>query len=112
MQEYGNATFANNWTTGNPNLVGLVSDYVPPILALMENDALDARTRFIQAYTTIATAHEPADGSPMIDAGVIVSGLHCATADDDPVTPADPAASCLHWLGDAPDQGPIERGLY
>lgn len=112
MASFGSAATSNNWTTGNPNLTNLVSDYVPPILALMQNDALDARTRFIQAYSTIATDHEPAPGSPLIDAGVVISGLHCVTADDDPQNPADPAASCLHWLGSAPDQGPIEAGLY
>ena len=51
-------------------------------------------------------------GSQAIDSGQWISGVHCATADDDSSNPADPDdPSCRHWLGSAPDRGPYEFGL-
>jgi hypothetical protein len=49
----------------------------------------------------IADAFLPAAGSPLIDAGVLIPGYHCPTADDDPITPADPNDSRRHWFGSA-----------
>jgi hypothetical protein len=56
---------------------------------------------FYNAYrlTTVATA---------VDAGVAVSGYHCALADD---RGQNPDAACRHWNGSAPDQGPFELGI-
>lgn len=55
-------------------------------------------------------ACKPQAGSPLIDAGVFDTAVHCPVADDDPsISPAqarDP--SCVHWCGSAPDIGAIE----
>lgn len=45
--------------------------------------------------------------SPAIDAGVIISGVHCAQSDD--VNPNQ--TNCRHWKGGAPDIGAFESGV-
>lgn len=59
------------------------------------------RNQFKSAFT-------PQAGSNLIDAATFISGVHCATADDDPVTPMPRVAICRHWRGAAPDIGPYE----
>lgn len=41
-------------------------------------------------------------GSPAIDAGIFMSGIHCALADDNG---GSTLANCIHWRGVAPDLG-------
>ncbi|XOV86664.1 MAG: Ig-like domain-containing protein [Pseudomonadota bacterium] len=60
----------------------------------------------------VRTAFTPLPGSPLIDTGVFIPGVHCATANDDPVTPHDPNdKTCRQWAGAAPDRGAFESGL-
>jgi hypothetical protein len=61
-------------------------------------------------YDGFFNAYKPAAGSALIDAGVFISGYHCATADDSGSPPPVDAA-CRHWRGSAPDQGPFEFGI-
>ncbi len=56
----------------------------------------------------IEAALKPFTGSPLINAGVIIPGYHCPTADDDPITPADPHDPRKHWWGSAPDIGAFQ----
>ncbi|MGK0336522.1 MAG: hypothetical protein ACJAYE_000132 [Candidatus Azotimanducaceae bacterium] len=53
------------------------------------------------------TAYTPLDGSPLIDAGQVIPGVHCTTADDSGSPPAADA-TCRRWLGANPDIGPFE----
>ena len=50
-------------------------------------------------------------GSPAIDAGTWVSGVHCDRADDGPVPYPANDPNCLHWRGAAPDVGAYEHGI-
>lgn len=43
-----------------------------------------------------------AQGSDLIDAGMIIPGYHCSTAG------AHPGQNCRVWYGAAPDLGPFE----
>ena len=43
-----------------------------------------------------------AQGSDLIDAGVLIPGYHCSTAG------AHPGENCAEWYGSAPDLGPFE----
>jgi len=65
-------------------------------------------TKLAYVRSQLVTAFTPQGESPVIDKGVIIVGYHCPTADDDPVTPADPEDSRRHWFGAAPDIGAFE----
>lgn len=106
---------------GNPVLVPGRSDPYPPGNA--DNIDADYPSFFLdmnwpansdvegkRAYVAaeIAAAFTPASGSPLIDAGVVIPGYHCPTADDDPINPADPNDPRRHWFGAAPDIGAFE----
>lgn len=45
---------------------------------------------------------KPDETSPLIDAGSIIPGYHCATAGN------HPDQNCRQWFGSAPDIGPFE----
>lgn len=63
-------------------------------------------------HTQVKNALLPTENSSLIDAGLFVADIHCATADDDPTTPHNPADdTCRHWAGVAPDIGPFEYGI-
>ncbi|WP_051085235.1 immunoglobulin-like domain-containing protein [Hahella ganghwensis] len=53
---------------------------------------------------------KPAAGSPLINAGIAIDGVHCTNPD--PVYPYPLSTgyddSCLHWTGSAPDIGAFE----
>ncbi len=60
-----------------------------------------------QLREQILTALAPSIQSPLIDAGVIAPGVHCAYSDDDPAS-AGNTPGCRHWSGQAPDIGAVE----
>jgi hypothetical protein len=60
------------------------------------------------AYNAVYNAYRPSSGSSLVDTGAIISGYHCARADD---AGQAPDAPCRHWMGAAPDQGPFEAGI-
>ncbi|MFT7304767.1 MAG: hypothetical protein ACI9P7_000024 [Candidatus Azotimanducaceae bacterium] len=69
--------------------------------------SIDAKVEAI--IQEVTTALMPQAGSPLIDAGTFNANVHCATADDDPVTPHDSNDnSCHHWNDAAPDIGAFE----
>ena len=51
----------------------------------------------------------PRLGSPLIDSGTFVPGVHCESADDDTKNPMPLSKKCRHWLGAAPDIGAYEH---
>jgi hypothetical protein len=91
---------SNNWaedTDGDPGLI---------------NENLVVDTNFPQGLTVaqkveyirdqFRVAFSPEEGSPLIDAGIVVSGYHCNTSG------AHPGNSCREWYGSAPDIGAFE----
>ncbi len=82
--------------------------------ASVSTEALETRTI---AQKVLAIKHQfqkaltPLQGSPLIDAGTIVSGIHCPRADDNATNPMEPTQDCRHWLGKAPDIGAYEFGM-
>jgi hypothetical protein len=101
----GEAT--HNWvrSQGNPFLVNAAASIdlaLPP-------GTVAQRWRYVMQQ--VVAAYTPGPGSPLIDAGRLVPGFHCATADDDRSSPMSPNAPCRHWAGRAPDIGPFEFGL-
>lgn len=108
----GGATEQTNWTedaNGLPNIANLSFTYTDLVTG---TEGTDVQTRIDSIIAQFRAALTPGTGSPLIDAGTFVSGVHCATADDDPVTPHDPNdLSCLHWIGSAPDIGAFEVGI-
>lgn len=119
-EAYNDADEINNWVTDSGLDVG-APNVGDPMFVDNTFSAGDVDKNF--TGMTIAekvqhivdqfkAAFTPDTGSPLIDGGVIIPGLHCATADDDPVTPHDPNdETCRHWAGAAPDIGPFESGL-
>ncbi|MEJ2692383.1 MAG: multidrug transporter, partial [Candidatus Thiodiazotropha sp.] len=100
----------SNWSEdsdGNPQLSdnsfdGAAVDLNFAIGATVQEKLTHIRTQFETALT-------PTAGSPLIDAGVFVPGMHCATADDDAMQPMPLSdTSCRHWKGNSPDIGPYE----
>jgi hypothetical protein len=89
--------------SGDPQLVNpsLVFN-IPPF------DGSDVRARRDNLAAEIAVALRPMAESPLVDAGSVIAGYHCATADDDPLNPSDPKAPGRHWVGAAPDLGAFE----
>lgn len=69
------------------------------------NSTIKEKVDFI--INQIKTAYTPVTGSPLIDAGQVIAGVHCATADDSGSPPAADA-TCRRWLGANPDIGPFE----
>ena len=103
MQAAGDGrTNWNGLAQGDPRLV----NSNPVINTNLPAGSAASRWQFL--WDQFKTAFSPAAGSPLIDAGTVVSGLHCATADDDPGSPMNPNASCRHWNGAAPDIGAFE----
>jgi hypothetical protein len=99
---------ADNWSgraQGDP----LLTDGSLPINLNLPVGTVQQRWRFVMDQ--VVAVLTPRAGSPLIDAGQLVPGYHCATADDDPRSPMDPDVFCRHWAGSAPDIGPFEYGL-
>jgi hypothetical protein len=101
---FSGSLLAGNWAAssqGDPrfqNAGATIDTRLPP--GTVETRYEFLRTQFVAAFS-------PAPGSPLIDAGTRIEGLHCATADDGPSPPAG-GASCRHWRGRAPDLGAFE----
>ena len=70
--------------------------------------AVTIASRWQTLYSAFQAQFKPAPGSPLIDAGTLISGYHCPIADDHG---QDPTARCRHWKGLAPDIGPFELGI-
>ncbi len=95
---------------GDPQLGACGSDLTIDLRPLSDDD-LDAKSRLVHLYRQFVDLCGPAEGSPLVDAGSVVDGVHCPQSDDDnPAGASDP--NCLHWKGTAPDIGPFERGLW
>jgi hypothetical protein len=72
--------------------------------------AVPVSSCYAELWDAVTRPLRPVAGSPLIDAGLLVSGYHCAKADDgDPPEPA--TSACRHWTGTAPDIGPFEAGI-
>lgn len=110
-----NAFSQSDWdgdSSGDPLLEDCAADLAYNHASYMDT-AMDALDRLYGVYSQFANACRPVSYSPLLDSGEVVSGVHCATADDDPQTPQNPSdVSCLHWLGSNPDRGPFERGFW
>jgi hypothetical protein len=97
------------------------SDGDPGIPDAASFTANTVRTTFPDSYTVqqkvsamkqqFRNALTPTADSPLVDAGVVLPDIHCATADDDPNNPMPTTASCRHWAGSAPDIGAFEYGI-
>lgn len=57
----------------------------------------------------VLEALSPATDSPLVDAGVVVPGIHCA-APNSGVLPPYSEQNCVAWAGSAPDIGGVELG--
>ena len=105
-------TLATNISSKNENDLKLVNVRIDPLTivnSVPKTTTIQARVeRILELFRT---ALSPAEDSPLIDAGTLISGFHCPTADDDKSNPQNPLSSCRHWLGEAPDIGPYEFGL-
>ena len=105
----GGADIRTNWaedSDGNPQLMNVSFDSssidTNYLSSLTNADKLEfIRSQFRAALT-------PQAGSPLIDAGTFVAGVHCTTADDDQQNPMPLSADCRHWSGNAPDIGVYE----
>lgn len=103
---FSGSLLTGNWAAsaqGDPRFrnAGVVVDTRLPA------GTVEARYEFLR--TQLVAAFTPAPGSPLIDAGSRIEGLHCASADDGPSRP--PVDSpCRHWRGKAPDLGAFESG--
>jgi hypothetical protein len=110
FQGFGSAwTTSNNWngdTQGNPGLVNENATWTFP-----EDDTVAVATRWANIWGQVRAAVRTAAGSGLRDAGVAISGYHCAKADDDPISPEPPTSACRHWAGSAPDLGPFEHNI-
>ena len=69
---------------------------------------LTVAEKYNYIYSQFRTAFTPKLGSPLIDAGKFIPGIHCTTADDDAANPMPIDAKCRHWRGTAPDIGAFE----
>ena len=84
----------------NPNLAG---DWINTSFA--EDVAMIDKHNYI--HDLVIDALMPRAGSPLVDAGVFVDGLHCAHAADDPLAHLN-GPHCRAWYGLAPDIGAVE----
>lgn len=71
-------------------------------------DCFGVRVTGWDTGATFANNFSLASGSPAINAGVFVNGLHCALADDNG---GSGLTGCIHWNGTSPDLGYKEFGL-
>jgi hypothetical protein len=90
---------------GDPMIVDSTFDGESIDVNFPEGSSNEEKLAFIRDQSRQALSPKP--GSPLIDAGKLVPGLHCTTADDS-ATPPAVTATCRHWLGLAPDIGPYE----
>ena len=72
------------------------------------NSTIEERHQFL--YSQFVSTFLPNPEGPLIDAGVVVAGVHCATADDS-TNPPPSNATCRRWTGAAPDIGPFESNV-
>ena len=102
-------TNTNNSTSVTPQITNTNFQYADINTNPSASTILERRNLI---FNQVKNALLPTVGSPLIDAGLFLSDIHCATADDDATTPHDPNdSSCRHWMGSAPDIGPFEYGL-
>ena len=115
FSDTGGATVSNNFNneSGIPGISDCGATKTFNFIGPMSNESISARDRLVSIYSDIAQSCGPSANSNLIDKGKYVAGYHCARADDDANNPY-PAndENCVHWLGNAPDQGPFERGLF
>ncbi len=99
-----------NWAEqqkGDPGLPAVVNFTAATVVTTFPTGLTIAQKReFIAAQ--FRAAFTPPEGSPLIDAGTFITGIHCARADDDRNEPMDRNATCRHWAGNAPDIGVYE----
>ncbi len=108
-------TNENNWTEDDDGIPSVVNpDFSSSDIITDCRARPTAITNNHQCYNYIfnqvKTALSPQAGSGLIDAGALVSGLHCTRADDDNDDPMRLEADCRHWRGGAPDIGAYEYG--
>lgn len=92
--------------SGSPKLINDEATWTFPT-----DDSVPLATRWAMLWGQMRAAVRPAADSPLRDAGTLVSGYHCAKADDDPIAPEPATSACRHWAGAAPDLGPFEAGI-
>lgn len=106
------ATLTTNWLSQSNGDPSLPNNTFSPSSITTGVEGADVQTRIASIVAQVKAAFQPAQSSPLVDAGTFVADVHCATADDDPTTPHDANdPDCLHWAGSAPDIGPFEYGL-
>lgn len=96
-----------NWATlgdGAPKLINSIDTNT--INLGLNTTPIKPRLIFIREQ--FREALSPVEGSPLIDKGTFITGIHCITADDDPTNPMVPTDQCRHWNGKAPDIGAYE----
>ena len=99
-----------NWkveTQGDPKFATPTFNTAKVELAPLEGLATIDKHEDIMQQVQVALT--PVAGSPLIDKGTFVPGVHCARADD-AATPMEETAVCRHWRGSAPDIGAFEHG--
>jgi hypothetical protein len=100
-------TESNNTWYKSPSL-GWPPSYINPAYNVTNDDfvSLDilqlTRPRKSDGSLPDITFGHLAEGSDLIDAGIIVPGYHCDTSG------AHPGENCREWYGAAPDLGPFE----
>jgi len=107
------ADFQKNWETSltSPQLNNIDFDKDAVDTSFVASLTLSNRDKWRQIYQQFIDAYSPSVTSPLIDEGSLVVGVHCSTADDDPVSPMHSSVlSCRHWRGTAPDIGVFEYG--
>jgi hypothetical protein len=105
---------SHNWgtpsgPTGDPRLADIGATLDLAIDHALPSGSVEQRWQYVMDQ--ILAAYSLRADSPLIDAGLVIAGFHCATADDDPTRAMNPCAVCRHWMGAAPDIGPFEYGL-
>jgi hypothetical protein len=108
-------TKATNWDGDKQGDPGLTNDNVDPAPALAAAEAcvdqaphaVTVRSCWQTVWNALTAPLRPKAGSPLIDAGTRIDGVHCPQADD---AGESPTSACRHWLGAAPDIGPFEFG--
>ena len=99
-------------TVSGSGLTATIGHYLSPtvtyFLALDSDPSHSILVKRQYILDQIRPAFTPTAASGLIDAGRVIDGYHCPTADDDPITPADPNDPRRHWNGAAPDIGAFE----
>jgi hypothetical protein len=116
---FGSAwTLSHNWNADSQGDPKLTDAYADPGPALDRAEtclgqaphAVSVSSCYAELWDALTRPLRPIAGSPLVDAGLLIAGYHCATADD--AEPPEPATSaCRHWAGQAPDIGPLEFGI-